>query len=97
MSKIDDEDSVASSVTDMTDNTANHTYHNEDNSVKSDASSLVSNTSVNSIKESDIKEMLDSGMSKQDIQKNLSITAAHIKMKANQKADRVLALSLKFA
>lgn len=91
----DDQASVSSSVTDMTDNTINKKYHNEDVNYNSDASSFVSDSSIQSIKETDVQDMLNAGMSRAEVQKNLSITAAHIKNKASQKADRLLAISLK--
>ena len=87
--------SVSSSVTDLTDNTLNQAYHNDDNSIDSNASSLVSDTSINSLQDTDIKDMKKAGMSTDEIKHNISITAARIRMKASQKADRMLALALK--
>ena len=87
--------SVSNSVTDLTDNTLNKTYHNNDYSINSNTSSLVSDTSIASLKETDIKEMKQAGMSVDEIKNNINLTAARIKLKASQKADRLLAMSLK--
>ena len=89
--------SVASSVTDMTNNTINKTYHNEEASLNSDASSMVSDTSIQSIQAVDIRAMMDSGIPIEEIKQNIAINAAHIKMKAAQKADKLLAVTLQMA
>ena len=46
---------------------------------------MVSETSVKSITETDITEMFDSGIDMTKIEKNIHLSTAHMKMKAQQK------------
>ena len=83
--------SVFSSVTNLTNNTCNNQYHNDDASIDSNASSSVSDTTIQSIQDADINDMLDSGMSLDEINQNITIIAARLKMNASQKADKMIA------
>ena len=89
-----DEKSVKSDVTDLTNNTQNRQYHNDEASMQSD-NSLISATSVASIQEGEIEAMFDSGMSEEEVERNIQLTTAHKKLKVQQKADMLLALALK--
>ena len=87
--------SVSSDVTDLTDNTVNAKYHNEEASLNSSTSSLVSTSSIQSVSEEDIQRMLDEGCTWEEIENNMQLKAAHMKLKAGQKGDRLIAITLR--
>lgn len=91
-----DAQSVNSDVTDMTDNTQNRSYHNDNASITS-GNSMISDTSLQSLQDMDIQDMIKEGLTMQEIERNVQAKAAHIKLKAQQKADRSVAVFLKAA
>ena len=86
--------SIASSVTDLSEKSENKQYHNEEASLAS-AESLVSDTSMKSLQEADIDAMLEAGMTIDEVEQMALSSAEHIKRKAQQRADRLLALALR--
>ena len=90
-----DQQSVQSDVTDLTDNTHNKQYHNDDADSLASGNLLISSSSVASIKETDIEEILDAGLTVEEVERNIQLSTAHKKLKIQQKADMLLAVALK--